>query len=131
MADKSETTQIDVTESAVESFFARNRPYLTAIAITLVFVMMTFAIYHLTSEVRYDDVIDALTQTSASAVLLAILFTALSFLALIFYDANAIEYIGRKLPFPPMAATAVLICGCMRTSSFKSTVASLGGEGTR
>lgn len=107
MADKSEITQTDVTESAVESFFARNRPYLTAIAITLVFVMMTFAIYHLTSEVRYDDVIDALTQTSASAVLLAIVFTALSFLALIFYDANAIEYIGRKLPFPPMAATAL------------------------
>ncbi|MQB39553.1 bifunctional lysylphosphatidylglycerol flippase/synthetase MprF [Agrobacterium tumefaciens] len=118
MADKSEITQTDVTESAVESFFARNRPYLTAIAITLVFVMMTFAIYHLTSEVRYDDVIDALTQTSTSAVLLAIVFTALSFLALIFYDANAIEYIGRKLPFPPMAATAFAAYAIGNTAGF-------------
>ena len=118
MADKSEITQTDVAESAVESFLARNRPYLTAIAITLVFVMMTFAIYHLTSEVRYDDVIDALTQTSASAVLLAIFFTALSFLALIFYDANAIEYIGRKLPFPPMAATAFAAYAIGNTAGF-------------
>lgn len=84
MADKSEITETDIADSAVESFFARNRAYLTAAAITLIFVMMTFAIYRLTSEVRYDDVIAALLDTSFSSVLLAIVFTALSFLSLIF-----------------------------------------------
>ncbi len=118
MADKSEVTETDIIESPVESFFARNRPYLTAIAITLIFVMMTFAIYRLTSEVRYDDVIAALLGTSFSAVLLAIIFTALSFLALIFYDANAIEYVGKKVRFPSMAATAFAAYAIGNTAGF-------------
>ncbi|MBM7323599.1 lysylphosphatidylglycerol synthetase family protein, partial [Agrobacterium sp. S2] len=118
MADKSEITETDIADSAVESFFARNRAYLTAAAITLIFVMMTFAIYRLTSEVRYDDVIAALLDTSFSSVLLAIVFTALSFLSLIFYDANAIEYVGKKVRFPSMAVTAFAAYAIGNTAGF-------------
>lgn len=99
MADKSEITETDIADSAVESFFARNRAYLTAAAITLIFVMMTFAIYRLTSEVRYDDVIAALLDTSFSSVLLAIVFTALSFLSLIFMTPMPSNMSARKCGF--------------------------------
>ncbi|MFK0384051.1 bifunctional lysylphosphatidylglycerol flippase/synthetase MprF [Agrobacterium sp. NPDC090273] len=118
MADKSEVAQTETAEAEAEGFFARHRPYITAAAITLIFVMMTVAIYQLTSEVRYDDVIAALMGTSITSILLAILFTALSFLALIWYDANAIEYIGRKVPFHSMAATAFAAYAIGNTAGF-------------
>ncbi|MGO7309778.1 hypothetical protein ACCS91_39250, partial [Rhizobium ruizarguesonis] len=48
----------------------------------------------------------AASASRPSAILLALFFTALSFLSLIFYDLNAIEYIGKKLHFPHVALTA-------------------------
>ncbi|MGO7557810.1 hypothetical protein, partial [Rhizobium johnstonii] len=73
---------------------------LLAAASLVVLCLVGYAIMQLTTEVRYDDVVGALAATRPSVILLALFFTALSFLALIFDDRNAIEYIGKKLPFP-------------------------------
>jgi len=53
-----------------------------------------------------------------SAILLALFFTALSFLSLVFYDLNAIEYIGKKLPFPHVALTAFSAYAVGNTAGF-------------
>lgn len=103
---------------SVRRLFRRYRTPLTALATLLVFCLMGFAIVQLTNEVRYDDVVAALTATKPSAILLALFFTALSFLALIFYDLNAIDYIGRRLPFPHVALTAFSAYAVGNTAGF-------------
>jgi phosphatidylglycerol lysyltransferase len=104
--------------SAIWAFLIRFKPYLTSLAIIAVFALTAFAIYHLTSEVRYDEVETALLSTSWTSILLAILFTGLSFVALICYDVNAIDYIGKKLPLPTVAITAFSAYAIGNTAGF-------------
>ncbi|TAU28071.1 bifunctional lysylphosphatidylglycerol flippase/synthetase MprF [Rhizobium ruizarguesonis] len=98
--------------------FRRYRTPLLAAASLVVFCLVGYAIVQLTNEVRYDDVVGALAATRPSAILLALFFTALSFLSLIFYDLNAIEYIGKKLPFPHVALTAFSAYAVGNTAGF-------------
>ena len=94
------------------------RSYLIALAVLLVFAFTTFAIYDLTTEVSYDDVIEALGHTRWSSIELAIFFTALSFAALVGYDMNALAYIGRSLPPVPVAMTAFSAYAVGNTAGF-------------
>lgn len=72
-----------------------------------VFGLVAFALYRLTSEVRYDDVVASLVDTPVKDLLLAVFFTALSYGALVAYDFNALAYIHRhKVPPATVAATA-------------------------
>ncbi len=107
-----------IEESAISRFFSRYRTHLTALATLAVFCMVGFAIEQLTTEVRYDDVVQALADTKISSIVLALFFTALSFLALVFYDVNAIDYVGKKLPFPQVALTAFAAYAVGNTAGF-------------
>lgn len=101
--------------------FALLRRYkspLIAIGIIVIAALVGLAIFHLTSEIKYDDVVGALQRTPASDILLAIAFTALSFAALIRYDMNALAYIGRKLPFGHVALTAFSAYAVGNTAGF-------------
>jgi phosphatidylglycerol lysyltransferase len=91
--------------------------FMTAATLTL-FCMVAYAIMNLTDEIRYDDVVEALVDTRASSILLALVFTALSFSTLIFYDLNAIDYIGKKLPLPHVALTAFSAYAVGNTAGF-------------
>lgn len=104
--------------SALWAFLIRFKPYLTSFAIIAVFALTAFAIYHLTAEVRYDEVEAALVNTSWTSIALAVLFTGLSFIALICYDVNAIDYIGKKLPLPTVAITAFSAYAIGNTAGF-------------
>src|SRR6478735_656887 len=108
----------DMEESALRGFFRRYRTQLAAVATLAVFCIVGYAIVQLTNEVRYDDVVQALADTKVSSILLALFFTALSFLALVFYDVNAIEYVGHKLPFPQVALTAFSAYAVGNTAGF-------------
>jgi phosphatidylglycerol lysyltransferase len=99
-------------------FFENYRGYLIPLAVLLVFGFTAFAIYDLTTEVRYDDVIAALTATSWSSIGLAVFFTALSFVALIGYDMNALAYIGKRLRFVPVSMTAFSAYAVGNTAGF-------------
>ncbi|MDI6836637.1 MAG: hypothetical protein QMD99_13105, partial [Rhizobiaceae bacterium] len=104
--------------SGASRLLSRYRGYLTAVAVVAVFTMMIFAIHRLTAEVRYEDVVAALGDTSWWALLWAAFFTALSYGALAFYDANAIDYIGRKLPLPSVMTTAFIAYAVGNTAGF-------------
>jgi phosphatidylglycerol lysyltransferase len=99
-------------------YLARFRIYLTSVAMLVVFGMMAFAVYKLTNEVRYGDVVEALAETSWTAIGLAVLFTALSFASLVYYDLNALDYIGRKLPVVPVVVTAFSAYAIGNTAGF-------------
>lgn len=104
--------------SGLSRFLLAYRFYLLGAASLLVFTLVTSALYHLTAEVRYDDVLVALSVTPWTAIALAMLFTALSFLALVFYDGNALDYVGRKVSFPAMAVTSFIACAIGNTVGF-------------
>ncbi|WP_374841385.1 hypothetical protein [Mycoplana ramosa] len=100
-------------------FLVRYRLYAAAAGVIVVFGLVSVAIYRLTSEVRYEDVLAALDATPWSAIALAVFFTGLSFVALVFYDFNALEYIGRKLPWPSVAASAFVAYAVGNTVGFR------------
>ncbi|MFK0272159.1 bifunctional lysylphosphatidylglycerol flippase/synthetase MprF [Ensifer sp. NPDC090286] len=100
------------------AFLRRNRRYLSAAGTLFVIALFGFAIFHLTSEVQYDEVVQALADTSWTAVAAAVFFTALSFLALTFYDVSALDYIRRKLPYADVALTAASAYAVGNTAGF-------------
>lgn len=91
---------------------------LTAIATILILALAGYAIFHLTSEVRYEDVMAALANTSNTSIALAIGFTALSFFALTFYDVGALIYLKRRLPYADVALTASAAYAVGNTAGF-------------
>lgn len=101
-----EPPERDVPVSRVSLFFRRYRVPITLLLVPAIFAMIGLALYHLTGEVRYDDVRDAISATPASKLILAVFFTALSYLALTFYDYDALEYVKRPLPYAQSALTA-------------------------
>lgn len=98
--------------------FLTYRLYVFGAASLFVFALVTFAIYRLTAEVRYEEVLAALSATSWTAIALAVLFTGLSFLALVFYDANALDHVGRRIPLPSVAVTAFMAYAVGNTVGF-------------
>ncbi len=118
MTEKNDVTPIEEAEDGLSGFFERYKPHLTSLAVIAVFVMMTVTIYRLTSEVRYDDIVVALLDTSWKSAFLAVLFTALSFAALICYDLNALEFIGKRLKKPSVIATAFIAYAVGNTAGF-------------
>jgi len=116
--DLEKSSEDEGARGGLGGLFRRFRTHLLALASVAVFALVAFAIFHLTTEVRYDDVVQALRETRLSSILLALFFTGLSFLALVFYDVNALEYIGRKLPFPHVALTAFSAYAVGNTAGF-------------
>lgn len=88
------------------SFLKTHAKSIAAIAALIVFAAVGYAVYRLTEEVTYADVLSALASTNSSSIALAVLFTCLSFVTLCFYDLNALAHIGRKRPWPEVALTA-------------------------
>jgi len=83
-----------------------------------VLVLVWLAISRLIGEVRYDDVVAALHATSPFAIAAAIVFTALSFLSLSIYDWSALQYLGRRAPFPIVALTSFCAYAVGNTAGF-------------
>ena len=102
----------------ISGFLNRYRTLIVAVLTVAVFCIAAYAIFDLTNEVRYDDVVHALTTTKISSILLALLFTGLSFVSLIYYDQNALEYIGKRLPFPHVALTSFSAYAVGNTAGF-------------
>lgn len=97
-----------ITPGALALFLKKYRSYLAAVAVIAITGVITYALYRFTEEVRYEDVLAAFGATPVSDILLAIFFTALSYAALVRYDANALDYIGKAVPASPVALAAFI-----------------------
>lgn len=94
------------------------RPAITAAAGIIVVVLVWLAISKLIAEVDYNDVLDTLHATPLWAIVAALGFTALSFLALSIYDLSALRYLGRQVPYPIVALTAFCAYAVGNTAGF-------------
>jgi phosphatidylglycerol lysyltransferase len=104
--------------AGISAFVSAHRTILGLGAILVVLAVSAMALMHLTEEVRYADVIAAFDATGARAIGLAVAFTLLSFVGLSFYDVGALSYIGRQLPYPAVAATALCAYAVGNTAGF-------------
>lgn len=71
---------------------------ITGVITVAVAALSWLALSHLAQEISYDDVMTALRATPPLAVAAAFGCTAISFLALTFYDGTALAYVGRRIP---------------------------------
>jgi phosphatidylglycerol lysyltransferase len=68
----------DAPVSRVALVLRRYRVLISLVLIPAIFALIGLALYHLTSEVRYEDVRAAIAATPASQLMLAVAFTAVS-----------------------------------------------------
>src|SRR3546814_6697808 len=70
---------------------------LTIAAAVLLTALILYALQHLTQEIRYRDLLAAIHRTSPGRVLIAVLATAASFVALSGYDFSSLRYVGASV----------------------------------
>jgi uncharacterized membrane protein YbhN (UPF0104 family) len=72
---------------------------LGALASLALFAVAAYILASVLSNIRYADVVEALKATSGAQILGALLFTALSYVALTGYDVSALRQIGHYAPY--------------------------------
>ncbi len=102
------TDSVNTDPEEVESggFWERNRSRLLAVALLAVVALSVFALSRMLEDVVYDDLVAVLEDTTWRQIGLAVLFTALSFVALSIYDRQALVLIGRDVPYSQVALTS-------------------------
>jgi phosphatidylglycerol lysyltransferase len=88
------------------SFWQTYRTKLLVVAALVVIVVAALALSRILADVGYEDLVDAIKTTSFRDLVLAVLFTAVSFSALSVYDRQALAFVNRKLPFHIVALTS-------------------------
>lgn len=68
--------------------------------------LLVFALRGFWHELRYDDIVAAIEATPGARIALAVLATAVSFAALVGYDASSLRYVGARVPPRTIAKTA-------------------------
>ncbi len=89
--------------ASLKTFFLQVKPWLPALLALLLLSLALFALHGLTREINYKDVLVQIHATPVSALLMAALFTFLSFVALAGYDLSGLAYLGIKLPLRTVA----------------------------
>jgi phosphatidylglycerol lysyltransferase len=79
--------------------FKRHRRIITGLVVVAVIALGFLALDRLTHEIRYGQVRSAMEALTARQIALSLGFTALSYVALTFYDVLALRVIGRPLPW--------------------------------
>src|SRR5262245_47868773 len=74
-------------------------PWLAVVAGLILAVAGVEALRHLTAELRYQDVVSAVRDTSDLQLAGAFLAAALSYFALTGYDRSALQYIHANVPY--------------------------------
>lgn len=74
------------------------RTLIVAVGIVLMTAVIIASLQHLTKHIAYTDLLAAIHATPSVAILLAVLATAASFLALSGYDFSALSYVGAQVP---------------------------------
>jgi phosphatidylglycerol lysyltransferase len=85
--------------AAVLGWVRRHANWLTALVMLAVVTLAVIALSEILSEVTLADIGAALGRISREQILLSLAFTALSYVALTFYDVLALQTIGNPKPY--------------------------------
>lgn len=73
-------------------------PFLAPLVGVAIFSVVLYTLHHTLQDLTWNDVLEPIQRINGYQLVLATIFTALSYLALTNYDRLAIAYIGRSLP---------------------------------
>jgi phosphatidylglycerol lysyltransferase len=86
----------------------QGRPWLLAAGVIALAVLLAFAFKGLWQEISYDQVVAAVRGVDPSDLALALLATAVSYLALSGYDHSSLRYVGASVPYRIVAQTSFI-----------------------
>ncbi len=89
--------------ASLNNLFLRAKPWLPALMAMVLLGFALLALRELTREINYKDVLVQMRATPVDSLLLAALFTFLSFVALACYDLSGLAYLNIKLPWRTVA----------------------------
>jgi len=72
----------------------------------LMFVLAVSAMYHMLREISPTQLLEGMRAIPLSSLALSVLFMALSFLFMVGYDASALFYLKKRLPWRTVALGA-------------------------
>ena len=88
------------------------------LAILVVFGLVLVTLRRFAGETSYDDVVSTMLAIPPQNLALAVLATAGSFAALIFYDVCALAYVGERRPLPLVGFVAFCAYAVGNTAGF-------------
>lgn len=84
------------------------KPWLLGLAVVLLVLLVSEALRGFWHELHYDAVVAAIRGVSSERLLLAVLATAVSFVALSGYDLSSLRYVGARVPYRVVAQTSFI-----------------------
>lgn len=108
-----------MTTAAAPLHFSQSvwvRQVLPSVAVFIVFGLALYALYHLFSTINVGTVVAQVKALPLRTVLLSLITTAASYIALIGYDWSALRFIGKSVP------PAVLAAGSFAAYAIGNTV---------
>ncbi len=92
----------------IKRFWSRWRTPLLTLAVLVVAVLVLGGLRHVIETVDYQTLVEAIRSTPSSRIALAVLATAISYLALTGYDASALRYAGVSVRRSTVVMTAFI-----------------------
>ncbi|MEP6908349.1 MAG: lysylphosphatidylglycerol synthase domain-containing protein [Pseudoxanthomonas sp.] len=99
---------IDSNAVAWLPLLQRAKPGLLAAGVVALVALLFFAFRGLWQEISYDQVVAAVRGMSADTLALAVLATAISYVALSGYDHSSLRYVGASVPYRIIAQTSFI-----------------------
>ena len=99
---------IDFKTASWLRLLQRGRPWLLAAGVIALIGLLAFAFKGLWQEISYDQVVAAVRGVDPGDLALALLATAVSYLALSGYDHSSLRYVGASVPYRVVAQTSFI-----------------------
>ncbi len=84
------------------------KPWLIGAAALIIAALLAETLRGLLQEFSYQDLVAAIRSTSASALALAVVATAVSYFSLTGYDHSSLRYVGAQVPYRVVAQSAFI-----------------------
>ncbi|GAB3629079.1 transmembrane protein [Pandoraea terrae] len=84
------------------------RPWLIGAGVLILGVLVIDALHHVLRDVHYDDIVTAVRDTPPTRLVLALLATLASYVALMGYDASGLRYAGATVKRSTVALTSFI-----------------------
>ncbi|MDB5989427.1 MAG: putative rane protein [Herbaspirillum sp.] len=84
------------------------KPWLVGAGLLLIGTLVFDALHKVLREVQYHDILHTMRHTSHLSIAIALLCTAISYLALVGYDASSLRYVGAKVKWSTIGLTSFI-----------------------
>ena len=84
------------------------KPWLIGLAVAVIALLLAHTLRDLLAEFSYRELVYAIRSTGSTAMVLALIATLISYVALTGYDHSSMRYVGADVGYPVTAQTAFI-----------------------